>query len=72
MKKNIWSNVYYRLNDPVMIRLAVLYADQLVIYDRTLTEIVRLDETDRAGGVRMDRDGTALLIAETSAWRFLP
>jgi len=25
MKKNIWSNVYYRLNDPVMIRLAVLY-----------------------------------------------
>lgn len=25
MKKNIWSNVYYRLNDPVMIRLAILY-----------------------------------------------
>ena len=25
MKKNIWSNVYYRLNEPIMIRLAVLY-----------------------------------------------
>lgn len=25
MKKNIWSNVYYRLNDPVKIRLAILY-----------------------------------------------
>lgn len=25
MKKNIWSNVYYRLNDQVLIRLAVLY-----------------------------------------------
>ena len=26
MKKNIWDNVYYRLKDPVMIRLAVLFA----------------------------------------------
>lgn len=25
MKKDIWSNVYYRLNDPAVIRLAVLY-----------------------------------------------
>ncbi len=25
MKKNIWENVYYRLNDPVEIKLAVLY-----------------------------------------------
>lgn len=53
-------------------RLAVLYSDTLVLYDRTLTEITRLDETDHAGSVRMDSDGTALLIAETSAWRFLP
>ncbi|MBR3704301.1 MAG: hypothetical protein IKM11_02280 [Oscillospiraceae bacterium] len=53
-------------------RLAVLYTDALVIYDRTLNEVARLDETDHAGGVRMDHDGTALLIAETAAWRFLP
>ncbi|MBE7048123.1 MAG: DUF4364 family protein [Ruminococcaceae bacterium] len=25
MEKNIWENVYYRLNDPVEIKLAVLY-----------------------------------------------
>ena len=25
MKKNIWDNVYYRLKDPVEIKLAVLY-----------------------------------------------
>lgn len=25
MKKNIWENVYYRLKDPVEIRLAILY-----------------------------------------------
>ena len=53
-------------------RLAVLYSDTLVLYDRTLNEVARLDETDHAGSVRMDSDGTALLIAETSAWRFLP
>ena len=52
--------------------LAVLYGDTLVLYDRMLSEVARLDETDHAGSVRMDSDGTALLIAETSAWRFLP
>ncbi len=26
MKKNIWENVYYRLNDPVEIQLAILYS----------------------------------------------
>ena len=52
--------------------LAVLYGDSLVIYDRTLTEIARLDGTDFAGHVIMCGDGTALLAAETSAWRFLP
>lgn len=53
-------------------RLAVLYADTLVLYDRTLTEIARLDDTEHAGSVRMNSDGTALLIAETFARRFLP
>ena len=52
--------------------LAVLYHDTLVIYDRMLNEIARLDGTDYAGHVRMSDDGTALLAAETSAWRFLP
>ncbi|MBR2131600.1 MAG: hypothetical protein IJ955_03525 [Oscillospiraceae bacterium] len=52
--------------------LAVLYSDSLVIYDRTLNEIARLDGTDYAGQVQMNKDGTALLAAETSAWRFLP
>ena len=53
-------------------RLAVLYADALVLYDRTLTEIARLDDTEHAGSVRMNMDGTALLISETFARRFLP
>lgn len=53
-------------------RLAVLYSDALVLYDRTLTEIARLEDTEHAGSVRMNADGTALLIAETSARRFLP
>ena len=52
--------------------LAVLYGDSLVIYDRALTELHRLDGTDYAGHVQMNENGTALLIAETSAWRFLP
>lgn len=53
-------------------RLAVLYSDALVLYDRDLNEVARLDDTEHAGSVRMDADGTALLIAETSARRFLP
>lgn len=53
-------------------RLAVLYSDTLVLYDRTLNEVARLNGTEHAGIVRMDHDGTALLIAETSARRFLP
>ncbi len=52
--------------------LAVLYSDSLVIYDRTLAELHRLEGTDYAGHVQMNEDGTALLIAETSTWRFLP
>lgn len=52
--------------------LAVLYSNALVLYDRNLNEIARLDDTEHAGNVRMNTDGTALLIAETSARRFLP
>ncbi len=53
-------------------RLAVLYSDALILYDRNLNEVARLNGTDHAGYVRMDHDGTALLIAETFARRFLP
>ena len=53
-------------------RLAVLYSDTLVLYDRSLNEVARLNGTEHAGTVRMNRDGTALLIAETFARRFLP
>ena len=53
-------------------RLAVLYGETLVLYDRALNEVARLEDTQHAGGVRMAEDGTALLIAETSARRFLP
>ena len=52
--------------------LAVLYSDSLVLYNRDLTEYARLEGTDYAGQVQMGADGTALLIAGTSAWRFLP
>ncbi len=53
-------------------RLAILYSDTLVLYDQNLNEVARLEGTQRAGCVRMNTDGTALLIAETSAHRFLP
>ncbi len=52
--------------------LAVLYSDSLVIYTRDLTEYARLTGTDYAGKVQVEEDGTALVIAGTSAWRFLP
>ena len=50
----------------------MLYGESLVVYDRELQEKARLDSTDYAGQVRMESDGTVLLIAGTSAWRFLP
>ena len=53
-------------------RLAVLLSDTLILYDRELNEIARLEGTEHAGSVRMNKDGTALLINETSARRFLP
>lgn len=52
--------------------LAVLYSDSLVIYTRDLQEHARLEGTDYAGRVIMEPDGTALVIAGTAAWRFLP
>lgn len=52
--------------------LAVLYSNSLTIYNKDLTEYATLDGTDYAGEVQMQSDGTALLIAASSAWKFLP
>lgn len=52
--------------------LAVLYGDSLVIYTKELVEKARLEETGYAGQVRMEADGTALVISGTSARRFQP
>ena len=52
--------------------LAVLYSDSLVLYTRDLQEVARLDGTDYAGQVQLAPDGTALVIAGTSAWHYLP
>lgn len=52
--------------------LAVLYSDSLVLYTRDLTEYARLEGTDYAGHIQMGTDGTVLVIAGSSAWRFLP
>ncbi len=47
MKKNIWSNVYYRLNDPVMIRFAILYTMKYVEFPISSMDLkhVMLDAT---------------------------
>ena len=52
--------------------LAVLYSDSLVIYTRDLQEYARLEGTDYAGRTIMGEDGTALVLAGSSAWRYLP
>lgn len=52
--------------------LAVLYGDSLVIYTKELEEKARLEETGYAGQVRMEADGTALVISGTAARRFQP
>ena len=52
--------------------LAVLYSDSLVLYTSDLQEYSRMDDTDYAAQVRMERSGTALVISATSAWRYLP
>lgn len=53
-------------------RLAVLFDDSLVVYDKELNECARLEDTDYAGQIRMEADGAVLLISGTSAWKFLP
>lgn len=47
MKKDVWSNVYYRLNDPVKIRLAVLYTLKYVDFPMSSIELrhIMLDAT---------------------------
>lgn len=52
--------------------LAVLYGEGLVVYNSDLTEAARLADTDYAGQIRVEEDGTVLLISGTMARRFLP
>jgi len=52
--------------------LAVLYDENLVIYDRELTERARLEGTGYAAQVRVQNDGSVLMISGASAWSFLP
>lgn len=52
--------------------LAVLYGDRMVVYQRDLTEFAQLEETDYAGQVHVESNGSVLMISGSSAWRFLP
>lgn len=52
--------------------LAVLYGSGLVLYDRTLQETARLEDTGYAGQALAAEDGSALLLSGSSARRFLP
>lgn len=52
--------------------LAVLYGERLVVYRRDLTEFACLEDTDYAGQLLVEADGSVLLISGSSAWRFLP
>ncbi len=52
--------------------LAVLYDESLVVYDRELTERARMEETSYAAQVRVQEDGSVLMISGASAWSFLP
>lgn len=52
--------------------LAVLYGQGMVIYRKDLTEVSRLADTDYAGQLRVEEDGTVLMISGSYAWRFLP
>lgn len=52
--------------------LAVLYGQEMVLYRKDLTEVARLTDTDYAGQVRVEEDGTVLMISGSYAWRFLP
>ncbi|MCI9443803.1 MAG: hypothetical protein HFF69_03680 [Oscillospiraceae bacterium] len=52
--------------------LAVLFDESLVVYDRELTERARLEDTNYAAQVRVQDDGSVLMISGASAWSFLP
>lgn len=52
--------------------LAVLYGESLVVYQSDLTEYARLTETNYAGQIHVEKDGSILLISGALAWRFLP
>jgi len=52
--------------------VAVLYGERLVIYNRNLEEYSVLEDTDYAGNVIMNADGSAVIISGNSARRYLP
>lgn len=52
--------------------LAVLYGDGLVVYHSDLTEAARLEDAGYASQIRVEEDGSVLLISGSYAWRFLP
>lgn len=52
--------------------IAVLYTGRLVIYTPQLLEYARLENVDRAKGVLMCADGSALVLESEQAVRFLP
>lgn len=52
--------------------LAVLYGEGMVVYRPDLTEVSRLADTDYAGQIRVEEDGTVLMISGSYAWRYLP
>jgi len=52
--------------------VAVLYTDSLVIYDKALQVVARLDNISEARQVVMRSDGSAVLIGNTAARLYLP
>ena len=50
----------------------MLFDESLVVYDRELTERARLEDTNYAAQVRVQDDGSVLMISGASAWSFLP
>ena len=52
--------------------VAVLYSDELVIYDRNLEVCARLEELSSAREVLMRADGSAVLVGADSASLYLP
>ena len=52
--------------------VAVLYSDELVIYDRNLEVCARLEELSSARQVLMRADGSAVLVGADSASLYLP